>query len=318
MDLLSNVLLSLKVESTLISEWRLSEPWGIDIRDFSPGFCLNVVEGHCWFYAPGLAPQKLLPGDSLLAPRGGVCALASATDTPLASLPQIWRQPTFENLDAAHRPAAPARVEWGGGGAETRLLGLAFTFQGRGRNLLLDVLPEFIVVRSRSAGVLPAVQLAIELLTTEPLEAKPGYFAVAKPLAEMIFVSLLRTFVLAESQHPISWLRGLSDAKIAKALEAIHATPINQWTVPSLASLAGMSRSAFAARFTDLVGQPPIEYLISWRVQLASDLLLSSTQPIPAIAQMLGFQSDRVFRQAFKQRIGVAPLSYRKYGSKNT
>ncbi|EJM22924.1 transcriptional regulator containing an amidase domain and an AraC-type DNA-binding HTH domain [Pseudomonas sp. GM21] len=315
MDLLSNVLLSLKVESTVISEWRLSAPWGVDIRDFSPGFCMTLIEGYCWFYAPGHPPQKLSRGDTLLAPRGGVCALASAPDSALASLSEVWQQPTFEGLDTEHRPSAPVRVEWGAGGEETQLLGLAFTFQGRGRNLLLDVLPEFIVLRSVDNGVFPGVESAVALLQAEREETKPGYFAVAKLLAEMTFVSLLRAFIQSEPHHPIGWLRGLGDEKVAKALEAMHAKPASPWTVPVLASTAGMSRSAFAARFTHLVGQPPIEYLISWRVQLASELLSATRHPIPVIAQMLGFQSDRVFRQAFKQRAGVSPLNHRKHGA---
>lgn len=316
MDLLSNVLLSLKVESTVISEWRLSAPWGADVRDFSPGFCMTVVQGQCWFYAEGRAPQKLLCGDALLVPRGGVCALAAAPDSALASLSEIWQQPTFEGLDSEHRPAAPARVEFGGGGELTTLLGMAFTFQGRGRNLLLDVLPEFIVMRGVDSGSFPGVQSAVALLQAEREETRSGYYAVAKLLAEMTFVSLLRAFIQAERQHPISWLRGLGDEKVAKALEVMHAQPASPWTVPALASAAGMSRSAFAARFTQMVGQPPIEYLLSWRVQLASELLISTRHTVSVIAHMLGFQSDRVFRQTFKQRAGVSPLNYRKRDAK--
>lgn len=165
------------------------------------------------------------------------------------------------------------------------------------------------ILRGKAAGLLPLTHPAIESLIDD---TRPGYFSVATQLAELILISILRANIICAENSPVGWLRGMQDPKLVKALTSIHANPQKPWTVLQLSSEANMSRSAFSERFTRLVGTPPIDYLHRWRTSLAADYLRSSTQPISAIAQLLGYQSDRVLRRVFKKNLGVSPQKYRK------
>ena len=310
MDLPSSILLSLQIRSTSISHWCLSEPWGVEVPDdFDPGWALSVVEGHFWVRWAGNKPVRLLPGDSLLAPRGGACILFSspgAVTAPLRDLP--WTGPEFQEVDD-YQPAAPTQVIWGGGGAASQLLGLAFTLQSGAGDFLLSNLPQLMVVRRDEAGIHSLTHSAMESLIND---TTPGYFAVAKHLSELIIISLLRAHIFAAGSHTTGWLRGMQDPPIALALSAIHTHPHRHWTVNRLASEANVSRSAFAARFTRLVGLSPIQYLNQWRIGLAADQLRTTRQPVDSIARLVGYRTDRAFRRLFRQRFGMSPLQYRK------
>ncbi|PCJ42533.1 MAG: hypothetical protein COA71_03200 [SAR86 cluster bacterium] len=309
MDLLSHLLLSLKVETSSISSWDMSAPWAVNVIGFDPGYCLSVVAGECWVQMDDDEPVALNSGDILLVPSGGVSKLMSSPGilgTDLYDLP--WKDSyRLQPVDGNHLPVASTVIH-GGGGEGCRLLGLAFTFQyGRG-DCILSALPKFIILRSHEAGLLPLTQPAIKFLIKDK---KPGDFAVARQMAELIILDMLRTYILLENQYPTGWLKGMKDKCISEVLSAIHAEPEYKWTVSKLASIANLSRSAFAGRFTKLIGQPPIEYMHDWRIGLAVDRLRSTRVPITELAESLGYRSDRVFRQAFKQRMSVSPQKYR-------
>lgn len=310
MDLLSSLLSSLRIESTSISGWDLTAPWGVNVRNFDPGYCISVLEGQCWARFPGEDPVLLLAGDSLLAPRGKQIAILSSPDADTVEIWDLpWRGEDFHGLDALHQPASAQKVTWGGGGEHSRLLGLAFTFQQGSSDFLLSALPPFITLRGDQAGIFHLIHPAIEFLVDD---TNPGYFAVASHLAQLIIVGLLRTHILSADIHPTGWLRGMGDPAIARALNAIHTALQQQWTVASLAETAAMSRSAFASRFARLVGQTPIDYLSQWRIQQAAGLLINTKRSLVDIASQVGYQSDRVFRQAFRQRLGLSPSTYRR------
>jgi AraC-like DNA-binding protein len=105
-------------------------------------------------------------------------------------------------------------------------------------------------------------------------------------------------------------LKALADEKLNVAISAIHENPAFNWTVQELADLAGMSRSIFAERFKDAVGTAPIDYLIRWRMLLASDRLTNANEPISAIAYSLGYDSEGAFSTAFKRVMGRSPRQY--------
>ncbi|GAB3098272.1 AraC family transcriptional regulator [Aestuariicella hydrocarbonica] len=312
MDLLSSVLSALSIESTSISRWRLSAPWAVDVREFSPGYCLTVVAGGCWILTDQEEPIWLNAGDTILVPRGGVCQLLSEPGlqaTPINELP--WTGDEYRGLDARHRPSSAQQLIWGGDGKPCDLLGLAFTFQRNRSDFLLSTLPAIIVLNRVDGKLLPLTEMAIESLIDDD---QPGYVAVAAQLAEFIIISLIRSVILSDTsnQTGTGWLRGLQDRHIQRALTAMHADPQRDWSLRSLAQEAHLSRSAFADRFHRLVGQPPMEYLHGWRVQLATDLLAKGQLAITEIAGQLGYQSDRAFRRVFKQFLGESPSAYRK------
>jgi len=133
---------------------------------------------------------------------------------------------------------------------------------------------------------------------------------MARLLADLIFVSIVRSHLLGESKGSKGWLRGLGDPGVARSLLAMHQDPSAEWTVGSLAQLAGMSRTAFAMRFASLVEETPIDYLTRWRMHLAADRILRSRPNLTRLAFELGYASDAAFRDAFKRRYGIAPSRF--------
>ncbi|MDX9873608.1 MAG: AraC family transcriptional regulator [Spongiibacteraceae bacterium] len=312
MDLLSDVLLALRVQSTIISRWDLTAPWGVAIGEFEPAWSICVLEGELWVAADGQC-QRLGAGDALLAPRTANCTLASdeePADSP-ATLGELWRGHRFEGFGGAVTQA-PVQLEWGGGGPRTRVLVFAFDFQQTSPLKLLEQLPELIVIRQDATALFPSMRPAFDVLMQTTGATRPGYLAIANQLAELIFLSLLRAHILTQPQQQRGWLRGLTDPRIGKALTAIHTEPAHPWSLTQLAAHAGMSRSAFADRFTRLVERTPADYLNEWRTRLAADALRNSNEPLPLIAERFGFESDRTFRRNFRRYMGVSPLRYRR------
>lgn len=309
MDLLSHFLLMLKVESTSIANWEMSAPWGVDVHDYQPGFCFVVEQGTCWVASLSGGTVQLFEGDTLLVPRGGDCQLMSEPGAALTSLHALhWSDDRPATLDSTHQPGSAVSVVHGGGGAMCRLSGLAFTIQSGQGAFVVAQLPPVIVLRQGDASISALTRSTVHSLL---FDNKPGYFAVAKHMAELIVIGLLRAYILTDQGFTPGWLKGLRDAYITKAMLAMHEQPQQPWTVPQLAAIANLSRSAFAARFSRLVGQSPIDYLHHWRITLAEEMLKDSKSSITAIGAALGYQSDRVFRQAFRQRLGVSPREYR-------
>jgi AraC-like DNA-binding protein len=299
----------LKVESTSISSWHMSSPWGVNVRDYDPGFCFVVEQGTCWVDASPGGPVQLFEGDTLLVPRGGECKLMCDLGADLTDLYDLnWGVDRPPTLDKSYQPSSAISVVHGGGGSVCRLLGLAFTIQSGQGEFVLSQIPQLIVLRKEDASISALTRSTVHSLV---FDNKPGYFAVAKHMAELTVIGLLRAYILTDQSFTPGWLKGLRDAYITKAMLAMHEQPQKQWTVLQLASISNLSRSAFAARFSKLVGISPIDYLNNWRITLAEEMLKDSRGSVASIASSLGYQSDRVFRQAFKQRLNLSPREYR-------
>lgn len=310
MDLLSHFLSMLKIESTSISSWHLSEPWGVHVHDYQPGFCFIVTQGRFVVETGTGQVLHLAKGDTVLAPRGGECRLLSRLGVATTDLRELsWSELRSPRLDRSVQPGSAITVAHGGGGELCRLLGLAFSVQSGQGTFVLAALPDFIVLRDCNASILSQTRPVIEALLADD---KPGYYAVAKHMAELILVGLLRSYILSDESFSPGWMKGLQDPYICKALLAIHEEPERKWSVPLLAAAANLSRSTFAARFCRLLGQSPIDYLNAWRITLAAELLRGGTDSVAHIASTVGYQSDRVFRQAFRERMSMSPRQYRK------
>lgn len=311
MDLLSDVLLSLKLRSSIVSNWQLSEPWGFETKSFPAGYCFNIVAGELWFSSPGGQPEKLVAGDSILVPLGGEFNFYSSSSAPIAPLDALWQEDDFAGFDH-YLPSELHQIRWGGGGALSTLVSFGFEFQPNVQLDLLKALPSAIVLRQYKGTEFPSFQSAISFLCQDASNEQPGFAAIAAQLVELIIIGQLRSYILSETNHPTGWLQGLLDKKVGKALAAIHRHPDRHWSVTSLANHAGMSRSSFAQRFQQLVGIGPISYLANWRIQLAAELLQTTKRSISEITETIGWTSDRSFRRLFKQRMGRSPLAFRR------
>lgn len=311
MDLLSQVLASLRIESTSISRWRLSAPWGVDVSRFEPGFCLRIISGSLCWQGEDSRPIWLHAGDTLLTLRGSKGQLRSELGTRCTAIHELpWQGDSYTGLGANRQPSSAQQLQWGGGGEACELLGLAFTFQYSSSVQLLSSLPEIIVLPQGQAPAAPFFTSAINHLMDDH---QPGYQAVAGQLSELVVLSLLREVMLTTNSAASGWLKGLQDRHIHPALLAIHNTPQQPWTLTNLAQQAKLSRSAFAARFKRIVGMGPVEYLSRWRIQIACDHLRNSSDSVEQIAAQTGFGNDRTLRRVFKQQLGISPRDYRRH-----
>jgi transcriptional regulator GlxA family with amidase domain len=174
------------------------------------------------------------------------------------------------------------------------------------------LLPELILIKADQAQTL-ALHATLQLLASEMAEPAPGSEVMVNRLADILFIQCVRAHIASSSKScKTGWLRAIFDPKIGAALKAMHERVENPWTVESLAASAGMSRSAFALRFKELLGETPLEYLTNWRMYKATGLMQEGDKKLFEVAKSVGYDSDAAFSKAFKRVLGVAPREYRR------
>ncbi|MBR9791471.1 MAG: helix-turn-helix domain-containing protein [Gammaproteobacteria bacterium] len=310
MDLLSQFLSSLTVSSTSISTWRFYPPCGVRIENFKPGFLLSHVSGDALHIHTQQEAFTLERGDLFVAPLGGDCTIGFADTrvyTPINKLE--WQGVGAETYDIADHHTSAMSVSLGKGNLCTALLGIAFSLKYTQTLNVASSLPQFIQLKSASNPLYQVITPAIDVLVSDN---KAGYFGMATKLAEFAVISSIRAYILSEPDFPIGVFRGMSNQMLNKALYAIQTHPEKAWSVQQLADHCAMSRSNFAARFSEEIGKTPIEYLNEVRVQLARQLLSESNHSLAYIAERTGFNSDRVFRNVFYKVMHMTPRDYRK------
>ena len=153
----------------------------------------------------------------------------------------------------------------------------------------------------------------MQFAVAESKEPRIGGECVLGRLSELMFVDVVRRYLESLPAERTGWLAGLRDPFVGRALTALHGSPARDWTLESLAREVGLSRSALAERFTEFVGQPPMQYLANWRMQLAANHLLTGTDNVAEIAERVGYESEAAFSRAFKKTVGVPPSQWRKH-----
>ncbi len=176
-------------------------------------------------------------------------------------------------------------------------------------NPLLSALPRLIRVSDQPGGSLAAY---VRFALAESKEQRIGSAGVLSRLSELMFVDVVRRYLETLPADHTNWLAGLRDPLVGRALTALHRDPARDWTIESLARSVGLSRSALAERFSQLVGQPPMQYLTAWRMQLAANHLMRGAERIAVIANRVGYDSEAAFSRAFSKVVGTAPSLWRK------
>ena len=300
MDTLSNIFNSMRVEGVVYGRLEASAPWGLSFDGSAHAKFGMVVRGSCWLEADGAAePMPLTSGDCYLLPRVTSHSLRDQPHTALRHFSEVLAQKRGDVL------------QYGGGGSPTTILAGRFTFDGPSAKPLTEILPPVILIRATQTRN-SALQTTLRLLTSELSAPGPGTEVVVSRLADTFFVQAIRAHLDSSSCPKTGWLRALSDPPIAVALEAMHERISHPWTVAELAAGAGMSRSAFALRFKDLVGEAPLEYLTRWRMYQASRMLRDGNRKLFEVANYVGYDSDGSFNKAFKRVLGQTPGDYRK------
>lgn len=296
MDALSDVLSLLKPASYMFRGIDAAGAWGIRFAEHRGINCYAVLSGQVWLTVEGVADVLLEAGDCVLLPRGHASRLGSAVDAPARDAWDVF----------------PAAVEGGvvtlnGGGAMYGMGGF-FAFDGPHADILLRVLPPLVHIRAEADRVV--LRSSIERIMQELREPQPGGALMAQHLAHLMLLQALRLFLAQGPGGGIGWIYALGDKQIAAALNALHGDPARKWTIERLASVAAMSRSTFALRFRERVGESPIDYLTRWRMLLAADRLVTTRDAIAIIAPALGYASESAFSTAFKRVMGCAPRDY--------
>jgi AraC-like DNA-binding protein len=306
-DTLSDVLAVTRLKGTVYFSAELRAPWGVALPQRSRAPFYVVTRGRCAITLDGSRSPgvSLGPGDLVVLPGGSAHSLASSARAATTSLEQFVAR--HEMDERGHLTALEGK------GPTTFLIGGFFELE-RAPEPLVSILPPMIRLPGDDAEVSGWLDPILRSIAHEAAQAFPGRAVVLNRLADVLFVRVVRAYLLkmsaAGGTGPPSWLRGLTDPRIARALAQIHSAPEQAWTLAQLASRAAMSRTAFAQRFRALVGQTPVSYLAAWRMQKAAYLLEMGTLSITQIAERVGYRSELAFAKAFRRLIGTPPGAY--------
>ncbi|MFT4112628.1 AraC family transcriptional regulator [Silvibacterium sp.] len=318
MDPITDIFRTMHVTAFGLHRLEATAPWGVkqenrgkekaapsgkkSVRTDLAHFAM-LSRGNCWLSVEGIAEQIPLTG-------GDCFLLAKGTSIVLRDSPRTRPKWSFSEIGAK----ANGNVAlYGGGGAATTIVCGSLSFDHASLKPITQLLPNFILIKADQARTL-ALHLTMQALASEMVEQAPGSEVVAARLAEILFVQALRAHIASRPERNGGWLRAIFDPQIGTALHAVHDRVSTPWTVESLATAAGMSRSAFAARFKELLGQTPLEYVTEWRMQKAMQLLEQRDRKLIDVARSVGYESDAAFSKAFKRVVGANPGEYLRRG----
>lgn len=302
-DPLGEVLHLLRLTGTLYCRATLTAPWGIDMPRLVESMIFVIVtEGEGVAEVDGEA-VALSAGSMLILPHGQPFRLLSglgAASVPLFDLPVEKVSERYEIMTL------------GGGGAMVRAMAGVVQFDHVAGKRLLDLLPRMIRIDAWDEALDAWVQSTLGLIAREATSLRPGGETVMTRLADILVIQAIREWLDTAPEARQGWLAALRDAQVGRALALMHRRPEADWTLAGLAKEAGMSRSGFAARFTELVGQPAMTYLAQWRLHLARVRLVETGESVARIAKSSGYQSEAAFSRAFRKLFGEAPGGVRR------
>ncbi|MFD5559456.1 AraC family transcriptional regulator [Kitasatospora griseola] len=309
MDLLSEVITVARTGRPRSAYVRWHAPWRQQFASVpgSAGF-QAILEGRCWLVSPDAAPVELGAGDVLFLPHGTGHTLA---DDPSTAATAPACTPDDPGLPGPHTTDSVDRL--GRGGPATVVLCGAYRLDPSRTHPLLLTLPDLIHLPADPSRH-PELHAAVRLLASEVGTPRPGATAVVPALLDTLLLYVLRIWLAEQPAHgsTTGWAAALNDPAVTAALHAVHRDPAAPWTVAKLAAEAGLSRAAFARRFTSMIGQPPLGYLTWWRMTTAARLLRATEAPLRTIAAQVGYASEFAFATAFKRTHGLAPGAYRR------
>jgi AraC family transcriptional regulator, alkane utilization regulator len=315
MDALSEVLQAVRLDGAIYITAEFTAPWCVQTK-----FGLRTVAArlpradHVVFFhmltggralarlADGGETTEVRAGDVLLFPHDDLHVLGSDP-----SLAPAEREPT--ELDPEGRLI---RMQYGGGGELTEFVCGYLACDRRIFRSLLSSLPRMMRVSIAGDGETSWLLQMLEVGVRESRTQNPGATSLLAKLAELLFVEATRRYAASLPSTQKGWLAGLRDPQIGRALALLHARPADPWTVEALARSVGMSRSVLAERFVDLIGEPPMQYLTSWRLALAAQALRTSNETIARISERCGYESEAAFNRAFKREFAKPPAAWRK------
>jgi AraC-like DNA-binding protein len=323
-DILSDILRSVRLRGALYfhvsgrRDWAAEAPPSREIAAAVMPGAEHVMEFHvvlsgsCWAAAVDGEPVRLAAGDLVIFPHGDPHVISSAPGMRASPNAQGYferrqqPQPFTLHLDMheVRAGAAPAAE------CDTVLVCGFLACDLRPFNPLIAALPRLLHLPSAS-GEDWAVQ-CMRQAATESAARRPGGDAMLERLSEMLFIDAMRRYLGALPEDSQGWLAGLRDRFVGHVLRLMHAAPAEPWTVEELSRRVGLSRSALHERFSVIIGQPPMQYLANWRIQLGATLLRDTDCSVASVAQQVGYESEAAFARAFKRLTGQPPSVWRR------
>jgi AraC-like DNA-binding protein len=314
MDALSDVLRIVRLSGGVFLEAEFTAPWCISGK-IAPEDCRPylatprhvsafhfVVSGCMQMRTEGGDPIDVRAGETVLLPHNDMHYYGSSlTLTPV---------PAGEIVQPGQNGAL-ARIVHGGGGEATRLV-CGFLGSDMPFNPLVAALPNLLKLDLRTAAAGSWIESSFRFAASEISAGRIGSATVIAKLSELLFVEAVSRYVDSLPAERRGWLAGLRDPQVGRALALLHARPSEQWSAESLARDVGLSRSAFAERFSTLIGQPPMQYLAQWRMHMAALRLRDGRSSIAQIGFDIGYTAEAAFSRAFKRQFGTSPAAWRK------
>ena len=314
MDALSDVLRVIRLSGGVFLEAEFTAPWCISGK-ISPEDCKPylaaprhviashyVASGHMQIQAEGSEAIEVRTGEIVLLPHNDSHCFGSELNLAPVPAGEVIQPPQDGGL---------ARIVHGGGGEGTQLL-CGFLGCDTPFSPLLAGLPKMLKLDVKTTASGAWIESTFRFAASEIAAGRLGSSTVIAKLSELLFVEAVNQFVASLPAEQRGWLAGLRDPQVGRALASIHARPTEEWTAESLAHEVGMSRSAFAQHFSSLVGQPPMQYLATWRMHLAAQRLREGRNSVAQIAFGIGYDSEAAFSRAFKRQFGTAPGTWRR------
>lgn len=298
-DPLGEALHFLRMNGAFYCRSELSAPWGMTLMPMPGYIWFHVLtSGGFWLEAGSAEPTMLRAGELGLVPHGEGHVLRSEPGVEAPGVLELEREAVSDRYEI---------LRHGGGGAATTLICGAVRFDHPAARNLVDLLPPILHLEAASSPELEWMQSTLRLMAAEAKSLRPGGEAVITRLGDILVVQAIRSWIETDPAARTGWLGALQDPQIGRALSLIHRDPARDWTVAALADELAMSRSAFAARFTELVGEPAMQYVTRWRMQVATDALREEGSTVAELASRLGYRSEAAFARAFKRVIGLPP-----------
>lgn len=304
-DPLGEVLHLLRMSGTLYCRSEFTAPWALELPPMPDCLMFHVViSGKCWLDVPGDEPRLLQPCDFVLVPHGEGHLLSSAPGVPAAKLFDLPHELVSERYEI---------LRHGQGGEPTSMICGAVRFDHPAVYRLIQLLPKVISIELDHSLQAEWIEQTLRFMGDEARHIRPGGETIITRLADILVIQALRSWIEQAPAAQTGWLGALKDQQIGRAISLIHRDPAHPWTLATLAEEVAMSRSAFAARFTEIVGEPAMYYLTQWRMNLALMWLKENDLPLSDVAERLGYQSEAAFSRAFKRVMGNSPGVARRH-----
>jgi AraC-like DNA-binding protein len=319
LNALLDVLRTMRLSGGIFLDCEFTNPWCVTASSIGPdevGLLMMPLPAHVIAYhyvtrgrvllqLAGQEPVTIEGGEIVVFPTNDRHKLGSDLSLPPVSAKELVKPPAGGQM---------ARIDYGGGGAATHIM-CGFLGTDSPNDPMIEMLPSVLKLAIQQGASSNWIESSLRFAAQEMASGRAGSPAILAQLAECLFMEAVRRYV--DSLPPVErgWIAGLRDPAIGKALALLHARKDYRWTAEELAREIGLSRSAFADRFTRVMGEPPMRYLARLRLQHAARRLRASHDPVARIAFEAGYESEAAFSRAFKRELGVPPAIWRAQSS---